>query len=328
MSKPIEGVRVKCSRCEQQAVARVRYAKLNLCEQHFAEYLENRVVAFAKRLPIKDVKKALLALSGGKDSLSLAYIISKRKKDLGFESLIGFHLDLGIGDYSRNSRLAVEKLCHEKELTCIVVDLKTLTGYNLPELLLKTKRPPCSLCGLIKRYVINAMSVELGVDATVLGHHLDDILVFALKNLLTVGTLGDVKLTPVARGIPGLLSTRLKLLYEVYEDDLKLYAGLSRVDHTAERCPYKHVDFISASIRDMLENLEKHSPGYKIALIRKLTKQVVEEPPQGLKQCKICGMPSSRDVCAFCNLTAKIMGKPMGPEIRSKLREQAIALHH
>lgn len=320
LSKPVKGVVVKCSRCGQPAVARIPYAKLNLCSLHFTEYLENRVVSFARRWNVGRVKNVLLALSGGKDSLSLAVIATKRKDELGFQKLIGFHIDLGIGEYSRLSRSAVEKLCHKLGLACVVSDLKSLIGFSLPELVLKVKRPPCSLCGLLRRYILNAASVEIGVDAVALGHHMDDILVFALKNILIKGDIGEVKMTPLAKGIEGFLSTRIKLLYEVYEDDLKLYADLSNIEYVTTECPYKHVDFITYSVRNLLENLENYNPGFKIALIRRLTRKEAEEAPAGLKQCRICGLPSSHDICGVCRLTAKVVGMPLGPQVRAGLR--------
>lgn len=322
MSKLVEGKHVKCSRCSSEAIVRVTYAKLNLCKNHFLEYLESRVVESAKRYGIAGrAKSVLVALSGGKDSLSLARILARRRSELGLEVVYGFHLDLGLGEYSKTSKKLVEKLCGELGLKCLVLELKSLTGYSLPELVQVAKRPACSLCGMVKRYFVNLVAVELGVDAAVLGHHMDDLLVFALKNFLLQVEPGYLKLAPVARGIPGVLAPRFKMLYEVYESDLKLYAELSGIDYVKVECPYKYVDAFSAAIRDMLNSLEEHSPGFKISLARKLAKRGVEEPPPELLSCKYCGMPSSGTVCAFCRLTERVVGKPMGPEVRYKIRE-------
>lgn len=323
LSVLVSAKHVKCNRCGRDAVVRVPYAKLNLCSEHFLEYVENRVIKMSEHYGMfRGVKKVLVALSGGKDSLSLARILYKRRVDLGLEEIYGLHINLGLGEYSETSKEVVENLCDQLGLKCVFLELRKLLGHGLPDLVASSKRPACSLCGLMKRYLINVVAVELGVDAVALGHHLDDLLVFALKNILTQHDLSHLKLAPIARGIPGLLATRLKVLYEVYEDDLKLYADLSGIRYVQVSCPFKYVDTVHAVVRDMLDKLEGSSPGFKISLIRRLTKMFkAEEPPQGISQCKHCGMPSSGLVCSVCRLTERIYGKPMGPDIRARVRE-------
>lgn len=322
MSTVIELKGVKCTKCSDKAVVRVRYAKLNLCAKHFLEFVENRVVKFTERYGVfNGVKSVLLALSGGKDSSSLARIMVRKKDVLGLESIYGLHIDLGIEGFSNESRIVVEKLCRELGLNCIILDLKQLIGYTLPELVKLSKRPACSLCGLLKRHILNAAALELNVNAVVFGHHLDDLLVFALKNLFTQQNLSYLKLKPVAKGIPGLLSTKLKVLFETYEDELELYAKLSGLTVVQQKCPYKHVDVFQTAIRDMLNRLENEIPGFKISLIRRLSKQLPEEGAGSLMKCSMCGAPSMGETCSLCRLTSRVFGKPLGLELKLKIRE-------
>ncbi len=88
-------------------------------------------------------------------------------------------------------------------------------GSTPPELVKLTRRAPCSLCGSLKRYLINLPAIELGVDAVAFGHHADDILVFAIKNFLLQGITNLVKMVPVLKGIQGVLATKVELPYEV-----------------------------------------------------------------------------------------------------------------
>ncbi|MEM1618626.1 MAG: ATP-binding protein [Desulfurococcaceae archaeon] len=328
MSTLITAKRVKCAKCDLDAAVRVHYARLNLCREHFLEYVENRVVKTSQYYGLfNGARRILVALSGGKDSLSLARILSRRRGELGIEKVYGLHLDLGLGDYSRASRTAVEKLCKELNLMCIFLDLRDLVGYSLPELVSLTKRPACSLCGMLKRYIVNAAAVELNVDAVALGHHLDDLLVFALKNILTQQDLNQLKLSPIARGSPGLLATKLKVLYEIYESDLKLYADLSGIEYVRIPCPFKYVDTVQEAVRELLEKLESSSPGFKVSLIRRLSRLLKsEEELNKVMQCKYCGMPTSTGTCALCKLTTRVHGKPLGSEVRSKVRESVVLL--
>ncbi len=324
MSTPASG-HAKCSKCEKPAYVRVPYAKLNLCREHFVEYFENRVLKSIEHYKmLKGVRRLLVAASGGKDSLSLAHLLAKHRERLGVELYV-FHIDLGMGAYSEASRAAVGELCERHGLKCIVLGLRELLGYGLPELVKLSKRPACSLCGMLKRYFVNLVSVELGADAAALGHHMDDILVFALKNFLTQGGAGFLKLSPVARGVPGVMATRLKPLYEAYESDIYHYAVAEGVRFVEIECPFKYADPIKRAVREMLDKLEGEVPGFKVSLARRLARGAPAEEGE-VRPCKYCGMASSSGVCAFCRLTSRVFGKPMGPEVRARVRSVVEAL--
>lgn len=321
LSSPIERG-VKCSKCERGAVARVKYAKLNLCEDHFKEYVEKRFVEFLeKRKVLEGVRKVVVAVSGGKDSLSLLHMLAKYKDKLGLEEIYGIHIDLGLGASSEEAREVVLENCEKLGVKCLVLDLRSLIGYSLAELSAISRRPPCSVCGTVKRYLANLVAVELGADAIAFGHHLDDILKYAIKDLLVEGRADMIKLSPVSEGIRGLLASKIKPLYEIYESDLELYARHAGIRTVKSSCPFKYEDFITRSIREMLDKIELEAPGFKLGLIRRLTTSWREGPPAGVASCKYCGMPSSGEVCSFCKITARAVGKPLGPEARAKVRE-------
>lgn len=317
----------KCSRCGKEAVARVRYAKLNLCDEHFKEYIEERFIDFLeKRKMLRGISRVVIAVSGGKDSLSLLYMLTKHKERLGLGEIYGVHIDLGLGDSSSEAEEVVLENRNKLGVKCLVLELKSLTGYSIAELSLLSRRPPCSACGVIKRYLANLAAVELGADAIAFGHHLDDLLKYALKDLLVEGKAGIVKLSPVSEGVRGLLASKTKPLYEVYESDLELYAKYAGIRTVKSPCPYKYEDFIIKSVGEMLDKIEQEAPGFKLGLIRRLTASWREGPPAGIASCKYCGMPSSGEVCSFCKITAKATGAPLGSEVRNKVRELVRAL--
>lgn len=324
MSELIDNrINSRCRRCGRPAVVRVKYAKLTLCREHFLEYVEERVLKSIKRYSmLNGVRRILVALSGGKDSLSLFYILHSIRDKVGLEHIIGFHIDLGLGSFSIDSKKAVETACNELRSPCIIISLKDLLGYTLPELVEKTHRPPCSLCGLIKRYLVNLVSVELGVDAVSLGHHLDDILPYAVKDFLIQDTVDLAKMTPIIPGYPGLVSRKLKILYEIYEDDLESYAKLRGIKTVEAHCPFSYVDPLKEASRKMLDELEEKAPGFKISVARRLANNPITQPSGNeIIPCRYCGMPSKNGVCGICKLTTRIHGRPIGGEIRYKVRE-------
>lgn len=318
---------VKCYRCSERAVVRVRYAKLNLCKRHFLEYIESRVLNTMKRykLVTRD-DKVLIGVSGGKDSLSLLYILSSLGEAIGLGDLYAVHINLGLGLFSTESIQAVERACKETMARCIFINLKDIIGLSLPELVRVTRRPPCSLCGLIKRYLINAIGLELGVSKAALGHHMDDILVFAFKDLI-VGDLENLaKMTPYTPGVTGVVVPRIKVLYEIYEDDLALYAKLRGIMHVEKPCPFKHHDLLKTKVRQAIDEIENTIPGFKITLIRRMNKLanlLTSKKVEEIVPCKYCGLPSRTGVCSICKITLKTHGEPRGPIIREKIRDIA-----
>ncbi len=314
--------RVQCKKCGRPATVRIRYAKLNLCSEHFTEYIEERVAKTIERYKMhSDLKKLLIGVSGGKDSMSLLYILSKLKSRYNIE-IVCLHIDLGLNNYSEESKSIIIEASRELGIPCLIISLKDLIGYTLPELVEKSKRPPCSLCGMLKRYVLNLVGLEIGADAIALGHHLDDILSFALKDFLLQDLVDFSKMTPITPGIPGVAAKRIKPLYEVYESDLELYAKLKNIRVVGANCPFKYRDPITTSARKMLDELEEYAPGFKISLSRKLARNASRYVQgESIILCKYCGMPSSNGICGFCKLTMKVMGEPKGREAREKIRK-------
>ena len=317
-------LRVKCSRCEKDAVIRVPYAKLNLCREHYVEYFEKRVLKTIERYKMfRDTKKALVALSGGKDSLTILHVLAKYR-DIFRVQIAGIHLDLGIGTYSEESRKTVLKACRDHGIDCYVISLKDLLNYTLPELVEKTKRAPCSLCGLLKRYILNTAALEWGYDVVVTGHHMDDILVFRLKEILVGRRESEVlKLIPYVQSVQRLYAARARPLYETYEWEIKVYSEFSGIKHVEVTCPFKYRDLISINIAEMLEKIEKEVPGFEITLARRFARKTPRESNEVAIPCKHCEMPSSSGVCAICKLTMRTHGKPMGSAIRETLRNKS-----
>jgi uncharacterized protein (TIGR00269 family) len=266
--------------------------------------------------------KVLLAVSGGKDSIALTHIMHKISEKLGFE-LIVLHIDLGIEDYSKRSREIVENTCRNLGVNYVVLDLKNDLGLTLPEFVKKLKtRRICSLCGTIKRYVMNAAAIELNVSSIATAHHADDVLIYIMKNFILQDYEAMKKLVPVNNGVIGVVAKKIKPMYEIYEYEAALYAVHNKLEFIDRECPFKEVGSIEDNVRKFLEDLEKRSPGIKISFLRKFAKKYTGREIGEFNKCKVCGLASSSDICSFCRLTEKSFGKPLGPIVRSIFREK------
>ncbi len=318
------GGALRCSLCGEPAVTVVRYAKLRLCKKHFVEFIKRRVAKAIERYTlIRSGWRVLIAVSGGKDSSVVLQILSDMSKQLGFE-VIAVHIDLGIGEYSRKAREVVEKLCRSLGVPLVVLELRDLVGASLPELAVRSRRPTCSVCGLVKRYLINSVALELKADVVALGHHMDDLLPYVVKNFI-LQNLGEIgKLGPRTESGEGLVG-RIRPLYEVSEREVALYARIQGLPAVEESCPYTvRGGSVEEEVRRFLNSIEERSPGTKIAFARAIARKVSfyrSKLGGQIGRCRYCGTPTSSDICAFCRLTERSLGRPMGPTVRGRIKE-------
>jgi len=321
--RPKEGEEARCSLCGKEAVAYVAYQRRHYCRDHFIEFVERKVRSALRRYGlVKEGEKVLIALSGGKDSAVLATIMKKLSKDLGFR-LAGVHIDLGIGDFSKESLRAVEDLVKRLDMPLIVVSLEELLGASLTQLARRARRPPCSVCGLVKRYLLNVVAVLSGADRLALGHNADDIAAYALKAFITGDLESISKLGPKTESIRGLAVGRVRPLYEVYEDETRIYAELAEVPVSRLRCPHLRPDQIEFSLKRVINGLERERPGMKLSFVRSLARNIDKLPSSAepVVPCRHCGMLSSTGTCSFCRLTQRVFGRPMGKEVKERIAD-------
>src|SRR5512136_1492218 len=111
---------MKCNTCTEKAVIHMRQHKLALCKEHFLEWLPAQTQRFIQKYEMfSQSERILVAVSGGKDSLSLWDILWR----LGYQAdglYIGLGIDEGIG-YSAESHRLAEKFAQERGLTLHVV---------------------------------------------------------------------------------------------------------------------------------------------------------------------------------------------------------------
>ena len=101
----------------------------------------------------------------------------------------------------------------------------------------------------------------------------------------------------------------------LYEKETTLYAILNNIRFHHDTCP--HIQGLGGrfqtAIREKLEDLEESFPGFMMNFVTSYMKRIrpiissyLDDNNQGIdngvKTCRICGMPTSRDVCSFCSI--------------------------
>ncbi len=243
---------------------------------------------------VKPGRLVLAAISGGKDSAALLGLMARLSRVMGFR-VAGVHIDLGIGEYSKRSREAAARLAEQVGVPLAILDLRELTGgYGVTELARMARRPPCSVCGMVKRYLINVAGLEACADAVALGHNADDMAVYALKSFLTQDLEAIPKLGPKTESIPGLAVGRIRPLYSVSEKEAFLYAYLTGLTVNHEECPNVDERQLEVILKEQVTLLESRKPGLRTQLLSKLARRLRDYPqPEGQpEQCKHCGLIS------------------------------------
>ena len=239
--------------------------------------------------------------------------------------LVALHINLGIDTYSKISEEIVRSVCRSLGINLVVVNIKELIGFSIPEMAKKVHRSVCSICGLVKRYVMNASAIELGADSIATGHNMDDLIANIVKEFLNMNIEGLVKLVPRTESIDGIAIGRIRPFYETSEMECLLYSLLNELPFIRFSCPYIDLSGIDRLIKKYINDLDYRHPGIKVSFIRKFVKNIPllssHVSKAKIMKCDSCGLISQGDECSFCKLTRRLVGKPLGFEIRRYLRE-------
>jgi uncharacterized protein (TIGR00269 family) len=301
---------MKCRACGQKAVVNMHQHKLALCKEHFLEWIPEQTERFIEKYQMFTCsEKILIAVSGGKDSLSLWDIIHR----LGYQA-DGLHICLGIDEglrYSSESQRLTEKFAAARGLKLHIVDIQKEYGATIPEFSQRSHRgrvKPCSVCGLVKRYIMNRVVRDLGYEVLLTGHNLDDEAAVLFGNTLSWAGEYLLRQGPVLPEALGL-ARKAKPLFRIYEREMLAYALLRGIEYIYDECPFS-VGSTSIYYKQLLNRLENDRPGAKQSFYlsfleaRKSGLFAERESLQAeLHPCTNCSQPTSAPgLCSFCRM--------------------------
>lgn len=306
---------MRCKKCPQRAVLGLPRHNLALCGPCLTEFVRTQVQrAIAKERMFHPDHQILVAVSGGKDSLTLWEILLK----LGYKA-DALYVDLGIDGYSARSREKVEQFAQDIAKPCgaqlRIHQVEEETGSGVKELAMLIKRPTCSACGTIKRYRFNRVAWENQYDVMATGHNLDDEASRLLGNILQ---WQDEYLQKQSPNLPASVegfAKKVKPLYRLTEREIAAYAVINHIDYVVEECPMAKGAKMLV-YKDVLNRLEVESPGTKQrfywGFLEKQTNNVssanstMSDIDQStLHPCTTCGQPTTAGTCSYCRLMAR-----------------------
>ena len=286
---------------------KLRSHNINLCEDCFLDFFKRRVRKTIGRYKlISKGEKVLVAVSGGKDSLALWDVLL----ELGFEAA-GLYIDLGIGGYSALSREKALKFAESRGRELLIEEVKVhFDGLGIPEIAKRTSRSVCSTCGMIKRYLMNKVALERGFDVLATGHNLDDEAASLLGNVLGWRIEYLARQHPLLPSTDGKLVRKVKPLALCSEKETASYAIIRGIDYIVDECPFAE-GATSIFYKNLINRLELESPGAKLQFYLGFlkTQPLFRTREPQLRECRICGYPTTLPVCNFCRLKEQLAGR-------------------
>lgn len=201
---------------------------------------------------IENGDKIAVGLSGGKDSLTLLYILNayKRFSPEKFD-LIAITLNPGTGaDFS-----PLHKLCDELQVPFYEI------ATNIKEVVfdIRKEKNPCSLCANIRRGALNTNAKNLGCNKIALGHHKNDAIETLLLSMFYEGRIQSFSPKTYLDKADITLIRPM-----VYIDELEIKSFIKKNDISVINNPCPANGFTKRQeVKDLTYELDKRIPGFK-----------------------------------------------------------------
>jgi len=300
-----------CKNCFEKPVFKLISGE-SLCRSCFLRYFERKVrktIRVFKLLGKEE--KIIVGVSGGKDSLTVLNILHSIAEKQRKWDVIALAIDEGIKGYRNSCLRDARAFCKTKGIVLYVYSFKGEFGYSLDEMVKKLKMKPCSICGVLRRHLLNTKARELGATKLATGHNLDDEAQSIIMNQFRRNIETSARLGPVTGVIKEKkFIRRVKPLYLMTEKEVMAYAFLKGISGRFVECPYAY-DSYRGEVRDMLNEFEAKHSGTKNSIVQSfleilpLLKKHYKTRAK-LKFCRICGEPCSGEICKACEILGRL----------------------
>jgi tRNA-5-methyluridine54 2-sulfurtransferase len=249
--------------------------------------------------------RVLVAVSGGKDSTTALHLLGKMGYDV--EALI---IDQLLGEHTRRNLGNIRAFCDEVGVRLHVVHMRDEYGCSVCYMksVLDGKgirMNSCTICGVIRRNILNRKARELGATKLATGHNLDDEAQTMFMNFVR----GDFACLARAGPKTGIREDRafvqrVKPLFFCLESDVKRYSQLHGFPVQYEPCPCS-LESYRTEVKGYLDGMEAEVPGSKLRMVEGFLETVPQLRGRfggSVNACRKCGEPSSGDLCRTCAL--------------------------
>jgi tRNA 2-thiocytidine biosynthesis protein TtcA len=210
---------------------------------------------------IADGDRILVGLSGGKDSLTLMWMLNERRARIPINyELFAVHIDPG---FEKSFSKSLQSYCNKTGFPLRVerTDYGVLAHSSL------NRENPCFLCSRLRRKRLFEIADELGCSKLALGHNKDDIIETLFLNMCYAGEISTM--------LPSMTFfkdrfTLIRPLAFVDEDIIGRFAKEQRFPEFVNPCPSAGVSK-RQEIKAMLKGLYRTNNKIKGNLFRAMS---------------------------------------------------------
>jgi tRNA 2-thiocytidine biosynthesis protein TtcA len=230
-----------------------------IIETEFSYLLKKMINAVRDYRMIENDDKILVAVSGGKDSLSAMHLLDYlcKKKIFNFEMLV-CNVDLGYG--CANKKILEEHFVSFR-IDYVFVEQNILENKTREEI-------DCFWCSWNRRKALFETAKKYKCNKVSLGHHLDDIIHTALMNLFFYGEFSTS--SPYLELFEGEI-TLIRPLSYIKEEDTEKLAKFLNLPLPCCACPQKPTSR-RTFIKDIFSSLFKEYPDIRENIFNALKK--------------------------------------------------------
>jgi len=184
--------------------------------------------ALHSRDMIRDGDHVMVAVSGGKDSLSLLWLLNERSRRVPIAyKVTAVHVDPGFGAHS-GERMEAFFLSHGFDHRIIKSNFGPLAHSA------ENRENPCFLCSRLRRKTLFELAAELGCNKIAFGHHKDDVIETFFLNVFYGASISTM--APVQKFFNGKLCI-IRPLFMIDQATIKRYAEWMGWPHIPLGCP-------------------------------------------------------------------------------------------
>lgn len=198
---------------------------------------------------LEDGDKILVALSGGKDSLTLLKLLAERSK------IHKPHIEV------MAAHIVMSNIPYKSDLDflrayCQNLGTPLITTETSFDASTDTRKSPCFLCSWNRRKKLFTIAQREGCNKIALGHNMDDFIETMLMNITFQGAFSAMSPLMQMRKFPIKVIRPLCL---TNEKDIESYAALAEFPKQIRNCPYEK-ESNREEMKKMLQHLEKLNP--------------------------------------------------------------------
>ena len=215
---------------------------------------------------IEEGDKIAVALSGGKDSISLLMGLKNLQRFYPKHfDLMAISINSGFDFFNKDF---LNNICKQIDVPLFIEDT------HIKEIVFdeRKEKNPCSLCANFRRGALNSVAIREGCNKIALGHNEDDVLETFLLNLLYTGSINTF--SPVSYMDRSKMTLIRPLIYAP-EKYIRKFVRKNNIEVMPKVCP---MDGISKreDMKEMIKDLQIDIPHIRANLFGAIKRNIKE----------------------------------------------------